>query len=563
MPLINYQLEIRRPDKPPVTFPAETGIYYIGTDHDCHLRLYGNDIENRHAILTITSKGELWIEDLDSSSGTFINGRKVNGRILFKPCDTITIGQFEIILSDNELNKTEGLTEEKKHFVPENKIPPPPSATPSAVNVTVTPKNEPDVFLSIKQQIHKALVERLDLKRMTIARIQAEELREKARHTIKEIVEEVKNRLPTGVKPETLIEEVFAEAVGLGPLEPLLKDPEVTEIMVNGHAQIYVERKGRLELTGKQFMDDASVLAIIERIVSPIGRRIDESQPYVDARLPDGSRVNAIIHPLSLIGPCLTIRKFSSTPLTENDLIRLGTWTKEMADFCRTCVILRKNIIVSGGTGSGKTTLLNVLSNYLPSFERIITIEDAAELRMNQEHVIRLEARPPNIEGRGAITIRDLVRNSLRMRPDRIVVGECRGGEALDMLQAMNTGHDGSLTTLHANSPRDALARLETMVLMAGMDLPARAIRDQIASAIHLIVHTARLPDGKRKVLAITEITGMEGDVITLQDIFVFRQTGISPTGEVIGHFEATGAIPKFVHALKQRGIPVDMGIFA
>ncbi len=310
-------------------------------------------------------------------------------------------------------------------------------------------------------------------------------------------------------------------------------------------------------------MNDTSVLAIIERIVSPIGRRIDESQPYVDARLPDGSRVNAIIHPLSLSGPCLTIRKFSKVPFTDRDLVRLGTLTDDATSLLDVCVRLRKNIIVSGGTGSGKTTLLNVLSGYLPAADRIVTIEDAAELRLTQSHVVRLEARPPNIEGRGAIPIRDLVRNALRMRPDRIVVGECRGGEALDMLQAMNTGHDGSLTTVHANSPRDVISRLETMVLMSGMDLPIRAIREQVASAIDLIVHESRLSDGSRKVTRITEVMGLEGDQITMQDLFEFKQTGIGEDGSVQGIFAPTGSVPSFLEDMKARGMSLDHAIFS
>jgi pilus assembly protein CpaF len=310
------------------------------------------------------------------------------------------------------------------------------------------------------------------------------------------------------------------------------------------------------------FMDAASVVAIIERIVSPIGRRVDESQPYVDARLPDGSRVNAVIAPISLVGPCLTIRKFARTPFTDADMIRMGTMTPSMAEFLRVCVVMRKNIVVSGGTGSGKTTFLNVLSGYLPASDRIVTIEDAAELRLNQTHIVRLESRPPNIEGRGAITIRDLVRNALRMRPDRIVVGECRGGEALDMLQAMNTGHDGSLTTVHANTPRDVISRIETLVLMAGMDLPARAIREQISSAIDLIVHESRLSDGSRKIVKITEIVGQEGDQITMQDIFEYEQKGLAADGRVIGAFKPTGSVPTFIDEIRARGISINRSMF-
>ena len=333
--------------------------------------------------------------------------------------------------------------------------------------------------------------------------------------------------------------------------------------MVNGPDRIFVERRGKLELTGRTFMDEAAVMAAIERIVSPLGRRVDESQPYVDARLADGSRVNCVIHPLSLVGPCITIRKFARRQLFDRDLIGFGTLTQPMADFLRVCVLLRKNIVVSGGTGSGKTTLLNVLSNYLPHDERILTIEDAAELRLAQPHLVRLEARPPNIEGRGAVTIRDLVRNALRMRPDRIIVGECRGGEALDMLQAMNTGHDGSLTTVHANSPRDVISRLETMVLMSGLELPSRAIREQIASAVDLIVHESRLSDGSRKMTCISEVMGMEGQQITLQDLFVFRQTGLDAKGRVLGRFEATGAIPSFYGELASRGLSLDIAVFS
>jgi pilus assembly protein CpaF len=311
-----------------------------------------------------------------------------------------------------------------------------------------------------------------------------------------------------------------------------------------------------------RFMDDDSVMAIIERIVSPIGRRIDESQPYVDARLPDGSRVNAIIPPLALSGPTITIRKFAKKKLTVEDFIRFGTWNLNAAEFMRACVLMRKNVIVAGGTGSGKTTLLNLLSGFIPEDERIVTVEDAAELRLVQPHVVRLEARPPNIEGKGAVTIRDLVKNCLRMRPDRIIVGECRGGEALDMLQAMNTGHDGSLTTVHANSSRDVIARLETMVLMSGMELPSKAIREQIASAVDIIIQESRLSDGSRKIVAISEVVGMEGQQIVMQDIFEFRQTGVDENGKVLGVFRPTGAVPSFYESFKSRGIKMDPAIF-
>ncbi len=358
-----------------------------------------------------------------------------------------------------------------------------------------------------------------------------------------------------------MLEQITDEILGLGPLEPLLRDETITEVMVNGPQQVYIEREGRLEMTNVTFQNDEHVMKIIQRIIAPIGRRIDESSPMVDARLADGSRVNAIIPPLSLIGPVLTIRKFAATPFTVEDLIRFGTATTEMFEFLEACVKARLNVFVAGGTGSGKTTMLNILSSFIPDDERIVTIEDAAELQLRQEHVVTLEARPSNIEGKGAIPIRELVRNALRMRPDRIVVGECRSAEALDMLQAMNTGHDGSMSTGHANSPRDMLARLETMVLMAGMDLPLRAIREQIASAVDLIVHQNRLKDGSRKIVNITEVQGMEGDVIVMQDIFVFEQTGVVE-GKIEGVLRPTGIRPKFVEKFEAAGIHLPPNVF-
>jgi pilus assembly protein CpaF len=358
-----------------------------------------------------------------------------------------------------------------------------------------------------------------------------------------------------------MLEQITDEILGLGPLEPLLRDETVTEVMVNGPQQVYIEREGRLEMTNVTFQNDEHVMKVIQRIIAPIGRRVDESSPMVDARLADGSRVNAIIPPLSLVGPVITIRKFSATPFTVEDLIRFGTATPEMFEFLEACVHARLNIFVAGGTGSGKTTMLNILSSFIPDDERIVTIEDAAELQLRQEHVVTLEARPSNIEGKGAVPIRELVRNALRMRPDRIIVGECRSAEALDMLQAMNTGHDGSMSTGHANTPRDMLARLETMVLMAGMDLPLRAIREQIASAVDLIVHQNRLKDGTRKITNITEVQGMEGDVIVMQDIFVFEQTGVVE-GKIQGKLRPTGIRPKFVEKFEVAGINLPPNVF-
>jgi pilus assembly protein CpaF len=378
---------------------------------------------------------------------------------------------------------------------------------------------------------------------------------------ILQVIEEDGPPLPRHEK-ERMIQELRAEANGFGPIDALLHDDEVTEVMVNSSSQVYVERHGRLELTPVKFLNDAHVMRVIEKIVSPLGRRIDEASPMVDARLPDGSRVNAIIPPLSVRGPSVTIRKFSRDPYQVEDLISFGTMSVPMARFLEACVYGRLNIVVSGGTGSGKSTTLNVISSFIPEDERVVTIEDAAELQLRQAHVVTLETRPPNIEGKGAVTIRDLVRNSLRMRPDRIVVGEVRGGEALDMLQAMNTGHDGSLTTAHANSPRDCIRRLEVMTLMAGMELPLRAIREQIASAVNLIVQQARLRDGSRKIVQISEVMGMEGEQIVLQDIFAFKETGRNEMGKIIGKHEAVGIVPGFIEQFREEGIPFDYSWF-
>ena len=366
---------------------------------------------------------------------------------------------------------------------------------------------------------------------------------------------------PARVDYMRILDSISNEVLGFGPIQPLLDDDSCTEIMVNGYDQVYVERFGKLQSTDVTFDDQAHVMRVIDKIVAPLGRRVDESSPMVDARLPDGSRVNAIIPPLSLVGPVLTIRRFPKQPLTVDDLVRLGSMTRDMADFLSAGVRAKVNMIVAGGTGSGKTTLLNVLSSFIPDNERIVTIEDAAELQLVQRHVLTLEARPANIDGRGEVNIRDLVKNTLRMRPDRIIVGEVRSGEALDMLQAMNTGHDGSLTTVHANSPRDSLSRVETMVLMAGMDLPVRAIRDQIGKAIHLIIQQDRLQDGTRKIVSITEVQGMEGDTIILEDIFRFEQTGYE-NGKVLGTYKATGARPKCYEKFSQMGINLPLSVF-
>lgn len=414
-----------------------------------------------------------------------------------------------------------------------------------------------DTFFELKERIQDKLIAELD-PQMDITRT------DEVRHTIEDMYDQIlaqENIILTRQERQRLFEQIVAEILGFGPLEPLLGDESITEIMVNGSQKVFIERQGKIEKTNMTFESDDHLMRIIDRIVSPLGRRIDESSPYVDARLPDGSRVNAIIPPLALNGPTLTIRKFSKVPLTMDDLIRFGSITPEAIEFLEACVIARLNVIVSGGTGSGKTTFLNILSGFIPAEERIITVENAAELQLRQEHVVTLESRPPNIEGKGEVSIRDLVVNCLRMRPDRIVVGECRAGEALDMLQAMNTGHDGSLTTAHSNSPRDTLARLETMCLMAGMDLPVRAIREQIASAVDLIVHQDRMRDGTRKVTQITEVQGMEGDVIVMSDIFAFEQQGME-AGRVIGRLKPTGIRPKFVERIESANIHLPAGIF-
>lgn len=387
---------------------------------------------------------------------------------------------------------------------------------------------------------------------------------DEVRRTIQNLFEQIlteENIVLSRPERARLFEQISAEILGFGPLQSLLEDDTITEIMVNGPKNVYIERKGKVHRVPITFESNDHVMRIIDRIVAPLGRRIDESSPYVDARLPDGSRVNAVIPPISLVGPVLTIRKFSKNPITVDQMVQFGSISQESVQFLKACVEARLNIIISGGTGSGKTTLLNVLSSFIPSDERILTIENAAELQLRQEHVVTLESRPANIEGRGEITIRDLVINALRMRPERIIVGECRGGETLDMLQAMNTGHDGSMTTAHANTPRDALARIETMCLMAGMDLPVRAIREQVASAVDLICQQERMRDGTRKVTTITEVSGMEGDVITMTDIFVFEQTG-TENGRIIGRLRPTGLRPKFMDKIEAAGIHLPPSIF-
>ncbi len=544
----------------PETEPLEDGSYIIGRGSAAKVRLPYADVSERHALVMVRG-GAASIEDLKSANGTYVDGKPIGGIVPLSDDSIVQIGSTLIRVSRGAPPAAEEEPQAGAAAAAE-------AGDAARQDTSEAEAQRPDPLASlrrkVREQIQRELIARMDLKRLTASGIDREGLERQAREKIAEIVAEVERggKFPKSISPERIRKEVFDEALRLGPLEDLLADESVSEIMVNGPHQVYVERGGRLQLTDLQFSDDASVLAIIERIVAPLGRRIDESQPYVDARLGDGSRVNAIIPPLSLSGPSITIRKFAKRKLTVDDFIRFGTWSADAARFLDVCVKLRKNIVVAGGTGSGKTTLLNLLSSFIPQTERIVTVEDAAELKLAQPHVVRLEARPPNVEGKGAVTIRDLVKNCLRMRPDRIIVGECRGGEALDMLQAMNTGHDGSLTTVHANSPRDVVSRLETMVLMSGMELPSRAIREQIANAIDVIVHESRLADGSRKVTSIAEVTGLEGQQIVMQELFAFRQTGVDGNGKILGEFRPTGAMPTFFDTLRYRGLSLDPGMF-
>lgn len=535
----------------------QDGTYLIGRGESCRVHLPFAEVSERHAILTVRN-GRAILEDLHSRNGTFVNGEAVDSPVTLDGGMVVQIGESMLRVSDT-------LTSEDAEEPPAE-VPAPSAEEENEIPAESSEAEDPlrELRRRVQELIQRELLKRMDMKRLTLDGVDRDGLEETAREKIRAIIDEVveKGRLPAGIDPDRLEEDVFNEALRLGPLESLLADDDVSEIMVNGPQKVYVERHGKLQLSDCQFTDDSSVLAIIERIIAPLGRRCDESQPYVDARLADGSRVNAIIPPLALSGPTITIRKFSKKALFVDDFVRFGTWTRNAAEFMKLCVLLRKNIIVAGGTGSGKTTLLNLLSGFIPETERIVTVEDAAELRLQQPHVVRLEARPPNIEGKGAVPIRDLVKNCLRMRPDRIIVGECRGGEALDMLQAMNTGHDGSLTTVHANSPRDVISRLETMVLMSGMDLPSRAIREQIASAVDIIIHESRLSDGSRKVMAISEVTGLEGNQIVMQELFAFRQRGVDANGKIVGEMKPTGAVPTWFDQLSGRGIQCSPRMF-
>lgn len=544
-----FEIEITYKDGQPVDkLTCTTAICELGKARTGLIRLRGWKVAPIHARLEQSLAG-LFVEDVSRGYEVRVNDRPVNRHGPLTADDVIGIGGYLI--------RVRPISTEVETLIPDS-LP----AQSSDQSICEVVDDGREAYMEWAQFVQLELFRALDLRRMNLDSMGPDEVRATLSGLVDELLNQVAGRLPPTVQRDVLQKIVLDEATGLGPLEDLLADKSVSEIMVNAHDDIYVERSGRLEKTAINFSSNAAVLSTIERIISPLGRRIDESSPMVDARLKDGSRVNAIIPPLALRGPCLTIRKFSEKKLTTDDLLKYGSINEPMVEFLRTAVEQRMNIVVSGGTGSGKTTLLNILSNFIPLEERVVTIEDAAELKLVQPHVVALEARPANMEGKGQVTIRDLVRNCLRMRPDRIVVGECRGGEALDMLQAMNTGHDGSLTTGHANSPRDMLRRLEVMVLMAGMDLPVQAIREQIASAVQIIVQQTRFGDGSRRITSITEITGMEQSTIQLNEIFSYQQQGFDDKGRVSGYYHATGQVPEFYEELHKRGIGVNMGIF-
>lgn len=531
----------------------------IGRSESNLIILQGWSIASHHATLKSDESG-VFIESAGGRAAIRVNGTKVDGvHGPLSSSDCIEIGEYRLWVVGEE--RRAATMPAANDVAPAADVPSPEKEVTGAA--LMGPMAAPPDISIWRNRVHAELVKQMDLRRVDVRNMTDETLRDTTIKLIDSILDRDFADLPKTINRRRLAKEILDEAVGLGPLEDLLEDSTVTEIMVNAHDQIFIERGGRIEKSNVTFTSDRAVLAAIERIVTPLGRRIDESSPMVDARLKDGSRVNAIIPPIALRGPSVSIRKFSKRKLEGRDLIGFGSLDEAMLEFLRVSVRERRNIVVTGGTGSGKTTLLNILSNFIPETDRIVTIEDAAELRLVQPNLVALEARPANLEGKGLITIRDLVRNALRMRPDRIVVGECRGGEALDMLQAMNTGHEGSLTTAHANSPRDALSRLEVMVLMSGMDLPMAVVREQIASAVDLIVHQRRFPCGSRKVTHISEVTGIESGIIQLQDVFVFRERGTDGrTGKVAGEFMPTGVVPEFYEELAARGVQVDLSIF-
>lgn len=555
----------------------------IGKTSDNHIVLHGWQVGKRHASLRLVG-ADVFVDDHGTSAGTRVNGQKVESYGPLSGEDVIEIHGYQIRVrppTNRFVAPTASANESMEAAPPAPKPQPsqpaPVASAPAAPSAPASArKPEADdgspldadaarlhaLSLEWRKRLHKSVLEQMDLRRVAVTQMSHDALRKVTEDLLEQILVQQQRELPPELERAALKKQVVDEAVGLGPLEELIEDDSVSEIMVNAADQIFYERNGRLEKSRITFTDDQAVVAAIERIVSPLGRRIDESSPMVDARLRDGSRVNAVIPPLALKGPCITIRKFMKERLTIDRLVGFGSMSDAMADVLRTAVLAKRNVVISGGTGSGKTTLLNVLSGFIPFNERVVTVEDAAELQLPQPNLVSLEARPPNQEGKGEVKIRDLVKNCLRMRPDRIVVGECRGGEALDMLQAMNTGHDGSLTTAHANSPRDCIARLEVMVMMAGMDLPSIAIREQIASAVNVIVQQSRFSCGQRKVTSISEVTGVEGGRVQLAEIFRFQQTGYDERGRVQGRFEATGLVPEFYEKLRARGERIDLSIF-
>jgi pilus assembly protein CpaF len=537
----------------------------IGRGADCTIPLESTLVSRRH--VTVEIHGATMRVFDSSRNGTLAGTIYVNNSMTDVPIGTsLTIGEFTVTIGKagsvrapdpvTAANSSRRLAERAPASQATTDAPAPSGTTAASRELEIAEMGKQHEAVLLRREIHRLLLEHLDLATVEASKLDDPSLRPKVLTALRRIVHTLDSRIPPDTNRDLLVGEMVDEALGLGPLENLLSDPTISEIMVVDPDTIYIEQRGRLTRATARFTDDERVRAIIERIVTPLGRRIDESSPIVDARLRDGSRVNAVIRPLALRGSAITIRKFSKSPLTLENLIGFGAMTEEMGRFLTRSVIAKKNIVISGGTGSGKTTLLNVLSAAIPSDERIVTIEDAAELQLGQPHVVSLETRPANMEGKGEYSIRDLVKNALRMRPDRIVVGECRGGEALDMLQAMNTGHDGSLTTTHANSPREAIARLETLVLMSGLELPVRAIREQIAGAVNVLVQQSRLSDGSRKVTAISEVTGVsdEGD-IELVPIFRFIRTGTTDAGKVIGEFRATGFLPTFLNTFLVMGL--------
>jgi pilus assembly protein CpaF len=544
----------------------------VGKARGCAITLSGWRAGKEHARLYLQGQ-EIWLEDLGSMAGTWIDGKRVVRHGPLHPSDEIELAGYRLRLVDGIAHapRDAGLTsvaasrsDRQVPAAPNGQVvKPQASAKPAQGDALATKSTRATPMFQWRQKVHALLLDTIDLRRRDLVRMTDEELRRETDGLIAEIIKRHEAEIPDDIDRDVLRSVVLHEAVGLGPLEDLLADAAITEIMVNRFDEVFVERAGRLQRHDTCFSSDRAVLGIIERVVSPLGRRIDESSPMVDARLKDGSRVNAIIPPLAIKGPTITIRKFATRKLQPEDLVGYGSISEPMMGFLETCVKQRRNIIVSGGTGSGKTTFLNVLSNFIPDGERIVTVEDAAELKLAHSHLVSLEARPSNAEGRGAVAIRDLVKNCLRMRPDRIVVGECRAGEALDMLQAMNTGHEGSLTTLHANTPRDAVARLETLVLMAGMDLPLAAIREQIASAIDVIVQQSRFPCGARRITSITEVCGMENGRIQLLELFHFERSGRDAEGRTVGKFKSRGVVPTFFDELREQGAAIDVSAFA